>query len=243
MTSIQQKEKKSFRPLYSQISTRRVCAGICCLISADCPPALPFYLMEGALLLWQSAIHSEGFTKQSFELWVSNKLIFVRVFLLRKEGQFYAGFYGWLHKGISLCASSLAGAAGSEIIVFSNQQLQWRSEKENHKLVYGVIFLGRLKHKCVLGLAVSKDSLLAACMCTAQGLATFSFSFSAKHPLIGYSHLLSWRGSETHLHFPGFPWKFEGIPFLLLMVLSVFGITLNYNFTVCLQAMNICWTI
>lgn len=46
------------------------------------------------------------------------------VSLLRKEGQFYAGFYGWLHKSISLCASSLAGTADSEIIVFSNAQLQ-----------------------------------------------------------------------------------------------------------------------
>lgn len=128
---------------------------------------LPFYSMEGTLL-WQTAVHSEGFTKQSFELWVSNKLIFVRVLLLRKEGQFYAGFYGWPHKGISLCASSLAGAADSEIIAFSNQQLRWRSERENHKLVYRVIFLRRLKYKFIRGLAVNKGSLLAACVCRAQ---------------------------------------------------------------------------
>lgn len=31
---------------------------------------------------------------------------------------------GLPHKGISLCANSLAGTADSEIIVFSNQQLQ-----------------------------------------------------------------------------------------------------------------------
>lgn len=72
---------------------------------------LLFFFQEGALLCWPSAIHSEGFTQQSFQLWVSNKLIFVRVFLLSKEGQFYAGFYGRLHKGFSLCASALAGTA------------------------------------------------------------------------------------------------------------------------------------
>jgi hypothetical protein len=122
------RKKKSFRPLYSQISTRRVCTRGLLSDFRLLSPHLPFYSMEGTLL-WQTAIHSEGFTKQSFELWVSNKLIFVRVLLLRKEGQFYAGFYGWLHKGISLCASSLAGTADSEIIALSNQQLQWRSER------------------------------------------------------------------------------------------------------------------
>lgn len=58
---------------------------------------------------WQSALHSESFTKQSFQFLISNKLIFVHAALLRKEGQFYAGFYSLQHKGIYLHASYLAG--------------------------------------------------------------------------------------------------------------------------------------
>lgn len=73
------------------------------------PPPLSFFLFMENLLLWQSAIHSESLTKQSFQFLVSNKLIFVHAALLRKEGQFYAGFYGLQHKGIYLHASYLAG--------------------------------------------------------------------------------------------------------------------------------------
>lgn len=71
--------------------------------------SLPFFFLMENLLLWQSATHSESLTKQSFQFLVSNKLIFVHAALLRKEGQFYAGFYGLQHKGIYLHASYLAG--------------------------------------------------------------------------------------------------------------------------------------
>jgi len=75
------------------------------------------------LLLWQSATHSESLTKQSFQFLVSNKLIFVHAALLRKEGQFYAGFYGLRHKGIYLHASYLAGTQQtmrSSILAFAS---------------------------------------------------------------------------------------------------------------------------
>lgn len=67
-------------------------------------------LFRENLLLWQSAIHSESLTKQSSQFFISNKLIFVHAVLLRKEGQFYAGFYGLQHKDIYLHASYLAGS-------------------------------------------------------------------------------------------------------------------------------------
>lgn len=102
-------------------------------------PPLSFSFLTENLFLWQSAIHPESLIKQSFQFLVSNKLIFVHAALLRKEGQFYAGFYGLQHKGIYLHASYLAATADYEIIYFSNRQLQWGTVK-NYKLVYIVLF-------------------------------------------------------------------------------------------------------
>lgn len=212
---------------FSHKHHRRVCTLICCLVSAYCSSSFFFFFFtfflsffffeEGTLLLWQSAIYSEGFTKQSFQLWVSNKLIFVRVVLLRKEGQFYAGFYGWLHKGISLCASSLAGIADSEIIVFSNDQLQWW-EKENHKLVYIVVSSGAWNIDSFTGRHLIKA---AYWLCPhVQPKASSTISFISKYTSIGYSRHFSWEGSEAYLHFPGFPRKFPEILVFYLMVFS-----------------------
>ena len=165
-----------------------------------------FFFKEGALLLWQSAIYSESFTKQSFQLWVSNKLIFVRMVLLRKEGQFSAGFYGWLHKGISLCASALAGTADSEIIVFRNDQLQgW--EKENHKLVYRVIFLRSLKYRCIHWETRNKGNSLVAFPCTGQGLLHIFLYHHTCFDGIFRSFVLRRKWSSF-----AFPWVSQGIP-------------------------------
>ena len=126
--------------------------------------------------------------------------------LLRKEGQFSAGFYGWLHKGISLCASSLAGTADSEIIVFRNDQLQW-SEKENHKLVYRVVFLRSLKHRFIHWETRNKGSSLVAFTYTAQGLLHIFLYLQTHFDWIFMSFVLRRKWSSF-----AFPWVSQEIP-------------------------------
>lgn len=139
------KKKKSFRPLYSQISSRRVCTWVCCPISAYCPPPHPTPLLLDGRSPSPLAECSTFRGLYKTKLWApSQQQTHLCSCGSIKERRPILCRFLWLASLTKafLCANSLAGTADSEIIVFSNQQLQWGSEKENHKLVYRVIFPG-----------------------------------------------------------------------------------------------------
>lgn len=71
------RKKKTFRPLYSQISTRRVCTWTCCLISAYCPPPSPSIRWKepfsGRLQYIQRALQNKALSSES----ATNSSLFV----------------------------------------------------------------------------------------------------------------------------------------------------------------------
>lgn len=171
MTSIHQKEKKSFRPLYSQISTRRVCTWICCPISAYCPP--PPLLLDGRSPSPLAECNTfRGLYKT--KLWASSQQ---QTHLCSggsiKERRPILCRFQWLASLTKafLCVRTLW--QGLPTLRSSFSVTSSCNEDRRKKIINWFIewfFMGRMKYKFIRGLAVNKGSLLAARMCTAQGL-------------------------------------------------------------------------
>lgn len=152
-------------------------------------------------------MHSESFTNQSFQLWVSNKLIFVHAVLYEeKKANFMQVSMAGLTKA-SLCVQALWQEHPTLRSSFSvNDQLQW-SEKENHKLVYIVVFLRILKYRFIHWSALNKGSSLVVCPCLTQGILYIFLYLQSHFVWIFMSFVLRRKWNSF-----AFPWVSQEIP-------------------------------
>lgn len=197
------KKKKSFRPLYSQISSRRVCTWICCPISAYCPPPHPTPLLLDGRSPSPLAECSTFRGLYKTKLWApSQQQTHLCSCGSIKERRPILCRFLWLASLTKafLCVRTLW--QGLPTLRSSFSATSSCSEDQRKKIINWFIewfFLGRLKYKFIRGLAVNKGSLLAARMRTAQGLL--------------YIFLWLWHQVYFDWIFTSFVWKRKWNPF------------------------------